>query len=93
MRHGEEPSDAECRKILETIESEIHQSPNRARYAMNTALISIGAYRPSLMNEAIAAAKRIGKVEVDHGDTSCRTPDAIEYIKKTVAHLKKKKAG
>ena len=92
MRENDQPNNAECRKILKTVEAEIHDSPNRARYAMNTAVISIGAYRPELTNEAIAAAKRIGKVEVDHGDTSCRTPDAIEYIKKTVAHLQKKQA-
>jgi hypothetical protein len=24
----------------------------------------------------------IGKVEVDHGDTDCKTPDAAEYILK-----------
>ena len=36
-------------------------------------------------------AKRIGKIEVDHGETGCQTPDAASYIKKTVAHGKKKK--
>lgn len=93
MRDNDQPSDSECRKILRTIEKEIHDSPNRARYSMNTALISIGAYRPSLTDEAMAAAGRIGKVDVDHGDTSCRTPDAIDYMKKTIAHLNRKKAG
>ena len=93
MRDNDQPSDADCRKLLKTIEKEIHGSANRARYSMNTALISIGAYRPALTEEAMAAAKRIGKVEVDHGDTSCRTPDAIDYMKKTIAHLKKKKAS
>jgi hypothetical protein len=27
-------------------------------------------------------AAKIGKVEVDHGETDCKTPDATEYIKK-----------
>ena len=27
---------------------------------------------------------------VDHGETGCKTPDAASYIKKTVAHNKKK---
>ena len=40
--------------------------------------------------EALAAAKRIGKVEINHGDTACKTPDAAAYIKKTVAYNKKK---
>ena len=37
-------------------------------------------------------AGRIGTVEVDHGETSCKTPEAVSYIKKTVAHNKKKAA-
>jgi len=78
-------SDAECRKQLAIIEREIHRSANRARHAMNNALISIGIYRPPLRKEAIAAAKRIGKVEVDHGETSCKTPDAVAYIQKAIA--------
>lgn len=75
-------SDAEAEKVLATIEEEIHRSPNRARYAMNGALISIGVFKPTLHQKAIEAAKRIGKVEVDHGETNCKTPDAVPYIEK-----------
>jgi 3-methyladenine DNA glycosylase AlkD len=75
-------SDADAGKALATIEKEIHQSPNWARYAMNGALISIGVYKPALRKEAIAAARRIGKVEIDHGQTNCKTPDAASYIEK-----------
>ena len=35
-----------------------------------------------------AVAQSIGKVEVDHGVTGCKTPDAIAYIKKAVEHRK-----
>ena len=49
---------------------------------MNGALISIGVFKPGLRKKAIAAANRIGKVDVDHGETSCKTPDAIPYIEK-----------
>ena len=45
-----------------------------------------------LSKKAIAAAKKIGKVEVDHGDTGCKTPDAESYIVKTLAYNKKKSA-
>jgi 3-methyladenine DNA glycosylase AlkD len=75
-------SDAEAEKMLNTIEKQIHRSPNWARRAMNGALIAIGVFKPSLRKEAIAAAKRIGKVEVDHGATSCKTPEAVSYIEK-----------
>ncbi len=30
----------------------------------------------------LEAATRIGKVDVDHGQTSCKTPDAVPYIEK-----------
>jgi 3-methyladenine DNA glycosylase AlkD len=74
--------DADAEKILATIESEIHRSPNWARRAMNSALISIGIYKPALTKKVIDAARRIGPVDVDHGETSCKTPDAISYIEK-----------
>jgi hypothetical protein len=75
-------SDADAEKALLTIEKEIHRSPNWARYAMNSALISIGIFKPALREKAIEAAKRIGKVEVDHGETYCKTPDAVPAIEK-----------
>jgi 3-methyladenine DNA glycosylase AlkD len=75
-------SDTDAEKILATIEKQIHRSPNWARYAMNGAVISIGVFKPALRKKAIEAAKRIGKVEVDHGETYCKTPDAVAYLKK-----------
>jgi len=84
-------TDNDCKKYLETIEKEIHASPNRARYSMNSALIGIGVYRRDLTEAAIAAAKRIGKVEVDHGQTACQTPDAVPYIQKSLARKSAKR--
>ena len=75
-------SDGDTEEILATIEKEIHRSPNWARHAMNGALISIGIFKPALREKAIEAAKRIGKVEVDHGETSCKTPEPVAYIRK-----------
>jgi 3-methyladenine DNA glycosylase AlkD len=63
---------------------------NLVRYAMNNALIAIGCRNAKLERLAVAAAKRIGKVEVDHGDTSCQTPDAVAYIAKTWARRAKR---
>lgn len=73
------------------IEKHIHSAPNAEREAMNMALITIGGRNAALRKAAIAAAKRIGKVEVDHGDTSCKTPDAVPYIEKMWAHATAKK--
>ena len=74
---------------IEIIERDIHESKNRVRQAMNNALIAIGTRNELLEEKAIAAANRIGKVEIDHGETDCKTPDAVAYIKKAVARKKR----
>jgi hypothetical protein len=71
---------------LAEIEKTIHKAPNAEREAMNAAVIAIGCHNASLRKTAAAAAQRIGKVEVDHGDTACETADAGAYIKKTWDH-------
>ncbi len=81
------------RRALKRIEREIHAADNWSRYGMMYALIGIGAYDPSLTKDAIAAAKRIGKVEFDPGETDCKMPDPVPYIERTVAHLAKHKKG
>ncbi len=68
------------------IEEKIHGATNEQRRAMNQALIELGCRNLVLQAAAIAAAGRIGKVTVDHGDTACKTPDAASYIEKTWAH-------
>jgi 3-methyladenine DNA glycosylase AlkD len=77
-------------KHLETIEKKIHLSKNRTRHAMNGALIAIGIRNPKLEKLALAAAARIGKVKVDHGETGCKSPDAAAYIRKAVARKRRK---
>ena len=74
---------------LATIEGEIHVRKNRVRDAMNNALIAIGMRNDALEEQALAAA-RIGKVEVDHGQTGCKTPDATDYIRRTLARREQK---
>jgi 3-methyladenine DNA glycosylase AlkD len=82
--------DAEFLSRLAEIEKTIHAAPNAEREAMNAALIQIGGRNAALKKSALAAAKKIGKVTVDHGDTSCETPDAAERIEKAWAHSKSK---
>ncbi|WP_163995113.1 DNA alkylation repair protein [Pyxidicoccus caerfyrddinensis] len=74
--------DEELAPWLPRIEQGIHTAQNRVREAMNTALIAIGGRGGALREPALEVAKRIGKVEVDHGDTACETPDAAEYIER-----------
>lgn len=80
-----EQPDSYYEQWLEHIEQNIHDAPNRVRHTMNGALIAIGLRSASLQKKAIAAARRIGTVEVDHGETNCKTPDAEAYIVKAAA--------
>ncbi len=92
LSSGVEFPDADLAALLRRIETRIHASPNRVRHAMNGALIGIGVASASLRAEALAAAKRIGPVEVDHSGTDCKTPDATAYIRKVVEHRARKQA-
>jgi 3-methyladenine DNA glycosylase AlkD len=76
--------------LVQRIEQTIHQSTNDERYAMNGALIAFGGRSPTLREAATIAADKIGVVEVDHGDTSCQTPQALAYIEKAWAYAKAK---
>lgn len=76
---------------LEEIKENIHNEKNRKREAMNSALIAIGIRNEDLEQTAIEIAREIGKVQVDHGATSCKTPDAESYIKKAKERAEKKK--
>ena len=88
-----EVGDDEVEKLLQHIEKNIHASHDRVRYCMNNAVIGIGLRNPTFEKKALRAAKRIGKVEVDHGDTGCKTPDAAPYLLKAAAHRRKTAAG
>jgi 3-methyladenine DNA glycosylase AlkD len=73
---------AELKKLLQRVEKTIHDQPNRVRYVMNSFVIAVGGFIKALTKDALAVAKKIGKVHVDMGGTSCKVPDATEYIKK-----------
>jgi 3-methyladenine DNA glycosylase AlkD len=79
-------ADVWFRERLAEIEQHLHGTTNSEREQMNHALIAIGCRNEDLRDAASAAARRIGKVHVDHGDTACKTPDAVAYINKTWDH-------
>jgi 3-methyladenine DNA glycosylase AlkD len=66
-------------RVVKTIKS----SQNRVRYAMNTFVICCGTYVAPLADKAVAAARKIGNVEVEMGQTDCQVPDAESYILKS----------
>ncbi len=67
---------------LSYIEQYITNAANRVRHSMNGALIAIGCRSQETRIAAEQAATRIGKVYVDHGQTSCKTPEVIPYLAK-----------
>jgi 3-methyladenine DNA glycosylase AlkD len=90
LKNGESFDDADLEARIAHIEKHIHAAQNRVRHSMNGVLISIGVYVPHLEQQVLAAAARIGKVVVDHGETGCKTPDAAAYIAKAKARPPKK---
>jgi len=76
---------AEVKNLLDTVVKEIGAAPNRVRYNMNCFVIAVGSYVKPLLKQAKAAAKQIGDVSVDMGDTSCKVPLATAYIAKVEA--------
>ena len=74
----------EIQTLLVEIENNIHHAPNRVRQSMNGFVIAVGGSVPDLTEKAIETGKRIGKVIVDMGGTSCKTPYSPEYIEKII---------
>jgi 3-methyladenine DNA glycosylase AlkD len=83
-------SSQELAPLVKAIEKRIHAAPNRTRHSMIMAMICIGSLSPKLRESVVAAMKRIGKVEIDHGETGCKTPDVVAYLDKMAAHRTKK---
>lgn len=88
--HPDTLEEAFCAAQIDLIAAEIHDRPNRVRHSMNMALIATGVLSDRLHCRAVAAARKIGKVEVDHGETGCKTPDAIPYMEKMMARRRGK---
>ncbi len=78
---------------LPHITAGIHTRPNRTRQGMHNALMAFGSRSDALFTQALVAAEQIGPVHIDHGQTGCKTPDTIPYMRKAREHRKKKGAG
>jgi len=75
----------EIESLLATVMKGIHGAKNRVRYTMNGFVMSVGGYVKPLVNQAKAAANKIGAVKVEMGETACKVPLATEYIEKIEA--------
>ena len=75
----------QIKQLLNRAAKTIHDQPNDVRYVINSFVIAVGSYIKSLTDSALAAAKKIGQVEVNMGNTACKVPDAVQYIQKVKA--------
>jgi 3-methyladenine DNA glycosylase AlkD len=69
-----------CQKYLDRVAQNIKTAQNREKYAMNGFIIALGTQVPAFTEKCIALAETLGTIEVDMGGTSCKVPDAGEYI-------------
>jgi hypothetical protein len=76
---------AEIKNLLSMIVKEIKSAQNRVRYTMNGFVIAVGTYVKPLLKEAKEAARKIGDVSVDVGETACNVPLASAHIEKIEA--------
>ncbi len=84
VHQDEELDIAAYSKLLDMVANEIHQAPNRVKYAMNGFIISIGSYIEALTEKAKETALKVGKVHVEMGGTACKVPLATDYIQKVI---------
>jgi len=68
--------------LLDEVAEKVQDAQNRVKYTMNGFVIAIGCYIPELTQKAKETAAKIGKVSVSMGETSCKVPLALDYIKK-----------
>jgi len=73
------------KKLLSRVKQEINEAPAATRYQMNSFVIAVGSYVPSLTKTAIQAGEKIGVVTADLGDNDCKIPFAPDYIRKVEA--------
>ena len=71
--------------LLHRVEKDIQKASNRVRYVMNGFVIAVGCFIDLLTPEALKVGKAIGTVKVEMGGTSCKVPDAPQYIQKAIA--------
>lgn len=72
----------QCSALLDRVAKTLPAAPDEVRSAMNGFIIAAGTYVAPLGAKAIATARKVGRVEIDVGDTDCKVPQAEAYILK-----------
>lgn len=85
IKDDNELDQAELRRLLQRVQREIHEAPHLVRYQMNSFVIAVGSFVPSLTATALQIGEQIGAVSCDLGANNCQTPFAPDYIRKVQA--------
>lgn len=83
-RKDEEFNREKLNAMLETVGKTIHSSPDRAKYAMNNFVLTVGVSYIPLHEKAAAVANTVGTMDVFRGKTKCSVPVAADEIQKAV---------
>ncbi|WP_409250721.1 DNA alkylation repair protein [Bacillus sp. SCS-153A] len=84
-RPDDEFSKEKLSSMLETVQSTIHESPDRAKYSMNNFIYTVGISYVPLHEKAVETAKTVGAVEISSGKKKSIILNALENIQKDVA--------
>lgn len=79
-REDETLPDSWFESYLRHIEN-LQAEANFVKEMMAYALMSIGSRNPTLHSKAFATAIAAGNINVDYGDTSCKSPNPFEFLK------------
>ena len=67
-------------QFLPEIENNIQSEENNVKDAMNNSLFYWGQRSKVLNSKILKSFKKIGKIVVDYGETSCQTPDVPKIL-------------
>lgn len=79
-------SESKLADMLKLVENTIHDAPERAKYAMNNFIYTVGVSYAPLHEKAVETAKAVGPVEVEvkNGKSKSKFLNASENIQKAV---------
>jgi len=87
---GQNVADEYFAAYLNIIDREIWNNKGWTQDAMNNCLIAIGQRSKELNEMALEIATKIGKLDIDYGDTSCKALDTISYLNKAKLKIAQK---
>lgn len=80
LRQDEDLDLEKLKGLMAKAEENIHEGESRLNYTKNGFIIAAGGAVKALTERAIEAGKRIGKVTVNMGETSCKVPLITDYL-------------